>query len=144
MISAQDIINLLSVDFAGGTLSAVEGAGALPAAWDQVRASRTAFVLPPGEVADRQDAGTGDLRQRSHVSVQIIVVFTGIDATGVDQSGDMDAAREGIKNALLGQVVGDLADPFELSKCGTLDVDLPGASLAYTMEFSSSYYIRRP
>lgn len=143
MISADDIIAVLKDGYAGGTLAAVEGAGAMPNALDQVQVSRTAFVMPPGEKAIENDAGTGVIRQKVNVDFLILVVFTGISAAADDQSGEMDAAREGIKDALLGKLLGDMKDPITLISCGVLEVDATAGTLIYSLLFSTGYHIRR-
>jgi|GEM_PF-4635844 len=144
MISADDIIGVLKNGYAGGTLNAVEGAGTMPEAYDQVRVSKTAFVMPPGEHAIPNDAGTGVIRQKSIVAFQVLVVFKNIGPTGADQTKEIDLTREGIKNALLGLLIADMTDPIQLISAGTADVNTAKGALLYALEFSTGYHIRRP
>jgi hypothetical protein len=143
LISAADVINPLKADLSAAGLAACKGAGAIPQTLDQVKVSRTAFVMTPGERAHPNDAGTAVLRQTCTVDFQILVVFTKIGATGADQTDAIDAAREGIKNVLLGKVLAPGHDPVELVSAGILEVDAAAGTLVYALVFSTVYHLRR-
>jgi hypothetical protein len=144
LISADDIIGALKNGYAGGTLNDVLGAGAMPEAYDQVRVTKTAFVMPPGERAISNDAGTGVIRQKSTVEFLILVVFKNIGPTGADQTREIDLTREGVKGALLGLLIADMTDPIQLVSAGVIDVSTAKGALLYGLAFSTGYHIRRP
>jgi len=144
MIAMEDVVAVLNVGLAGGTIKDVEGIGAIPAAFDQVKASPTAFVLPPIMAALPNDAGTGLVRQKVDVRVQVLLVFTGIGAdAGADLSPDITAAIAGIIDTLTGKVLADMNDPLVLVSAGGAEVDQDAGTLLYPFTFGTGYTLRK-
>jgi hypothetical protein len=82
------------------------------------------------------------LRQRSAVTLKILVVFVGFGPNN-DMTAEVDDAREGIKNALLGKILADMDDPIELVVAAVEEADFPNSFLVYSLVFSTAYHIRR-
>lgn len=144
MIKQEEIIGALKVDFANKTLRAVEPAESMPTSLDQVKTSPTAFVMPPGEKAGPNSAGTGVVRQRSAVSFQILLVFTGLGPNPSNRAGMVNDAVEAVKDVFIGAELGDITEPITLETAAIVEFDAKAGTLIYGLSFSTAYQIRRP
>ncbi len=143
MLSAQDIIGELQSNRDTLNYGACAGAGALPAMVDQLRVTKSIFVLPPTETVEKSTTGTQVVRQRSTVRIQLLLGFIIRTATGIDQSGDVDALREAIKTVLVGWTPNDsIYLPLQLVSFEYSTAK--GAVVFYELNFFTTYYVRAP
>ncbi|MGH6887988.1 MAG: phage tail terminator protein [Rhizomicrobium sp.] len=140
MITAAQIQELLT---GNGAFQFVGGAGDFASAAEQLRTTRSAFVMPPVEKASQNTTGTQVVRQRSVVAVRIVLGFVVRSATKADQSGDVDTTREALKTALVGWTPDPTVyAPMTLVATQALAAGKDGTTVFYACDFSTTYYVR--
>jgi len=143
MLAAQDIIIALSGS--GIQYGSLGGAGDYAGVMDQLKKTRSIFVMPPTEDAAPNDTGTMVTRQRSKVSVPIVLGFIVRSGTGVDQSGDVDTLREAVKAFLVGWTPdSNIYAPMNLVGFRPIRVSPDGMSVFYQLGFTTNYQLRAP
>lgn len=142
MIAASDVIAKLQADCA--VLNFVGGAGSMPGATDQLRVTRSAFVMPPVETAQPSNTGTMVTRQRSDIRFQVTLGFMVRAASGADQSGDVDTVREAVKACLIGWTPNGVDQPVNLLSSSVLTTDLKSGIAFFALVFRSFYSLRAP
>lgn len=144
MITPDKIIARLAEMQSDGILMAVDGAGAMSAAFDQLNFSRRAFVVPGQEQADANTTGTISLVQKVRAGFTIFVGFSVNDALGAKALDEAHAVREAIKSKLVGWVPDDEQDctPMEYGGSSVADIDPEAAFLVYAVNFTTTYYVR--
>jgi hypothetical protein len=144
MIAPEHIIARLAEQLKPTTLVAVDGAGAMSAAFDQMNFSRRAFVVPGQEEAAPNTTGTISLVQRVRAGFTVFVGFAVTDAIGARALDDAFAVREAIKTVLVGWLPDSEQDssPMEYAGSAVADIDPAAAFLVYAVNFSTTYYVR--
>lgn len=121
----------------------VGGGGDYVSAAEQLRVTRSVFVLPPIEKAQPNSTGTQVLRQRSTVQVTVILGFIVRTASKADQSGDVDTTREALKAALIGWTPDPSThEPMNFVGSQPLAVNAAEATVFYACNFTMVYYLR--
>jgi hypothetical protein len=143
MLAAQDIITYLGAS--GAQYGALGGAGDFAGAADQLKVTKSVFVMPPTEEAQPSTTGTEVTRQRSKISVRLMLGFIVRTATGIDQSGDVDVLREALKTALVGWTLNDsVYAPMNFVGFRASSVSKDGFTVFYALDFTTWYILRAP
>ena len=144
MITPEQIIARLAELQADGTLSAVDGAGAMSAAFDQLNFSRRAFVIPGQEQVDANSTGTQSVVQRVRSGFTVFVGFAVTDAIGAKALDDAHPTREAIKAKLVGWLPDgeQVCSPIEYAGSQVADIDPEAAFLVYAVNFVFTNYVR--
>lgn len=143
MLAATDIIAYLQQNAAAIGYGKLSGAGEIPAAADQLKKTKSIFVMPPTETAEKSTTGTQVVRQRSTVLIPIVLGFIIRNAQGIDLSGDVDSLREAIKTVMIGWVFDpSLYEPVQLKSFAFLRASPDGMNVFYMLIFFTQYYVR--
>jgi hypothetical protein len=140
MITAAQIMAVLAGNPA---FQFVGGAGDFSNAADQLKLTRSVFVMPPVEKAGPNNTGTQVIRQRSVATLRVVLGFLVRSATMVDQSGDVDTTREALKTALIGWTPDPTNySPMVLMAFQAARIGKDGTTVFYACDFSTTYYLR--
>ncbi len=140
MISAAQIQAVLAGNAA---FLFVGGAGDFASAAEQLKTTRSLFVMPPVEKAQPNSTGTQVIRQRSVAFARVVAGFIVRSATKADQSGDVDAVREALKTALIGWTPdASTHEPMNFVGWNALAAGKDGTTVFYACDFTTAYYLR--
>lgn len=140
MISAAQIKAVLEGNAA---FSFVGGAGDFASAAEQLKITRSIFIMPPVETAQPNDTGTQVTRQKVIVRLRVVLGFRVRSATKEDQSGDVDTTREALKDALIGWTPNSsIYSPMNYAGSQPLAAAGDGVSVFYASDFFTTYHLR--
>lgn len=140
MISAAQVQAVLKGNAA---FQFVGGAGDFVSGVEQLKITRSAFVLPAVEKAQPNSTGTQVIRQRSTAMVTVVLGFYVRSATKVDMSGDVDTTREALKAALIGWTPDSSQyEPMNYVGSRALPAGKDGTTVFFACDFTTVYYLR--
>jgi len=140
LITAAQIRDLLKGNAAFGP---VGGAGDFASAVEQLKASKSLFVMPPTLAAQPNTTGTEVVRQRTTARFRVVAGFKVYSATKEDQSGDVDAVRDALMAALIGWTPDpSVYSPANFVSWSAFAPSPDGATVFFAADFFTTFYLR--
>lgn len=144
MIPTADMfIDRLKTQLVPATLPSVDGALSLMGALDQLKRNGETFVVPSGEIAGPNTAGTSVLRQKVDYQVSVVFGLMRAGAAGGSSLTKIDDFKEAIKAALVGwQPDADSGNIVSYVRGKLAAINIDKGIFFWGCDFSCPYYVR--